>query len=379
MWVKIDDRAALHPKLLRAGPEACWLWVAALCHCNAYTTEGRIGRDVLRTIYPHESWPAERLEALAARLCDLNLWGADDAGWLVHDYAHYQREAMRDEVDERRERERVKKAAQRARKKTGTLVPCPLGTGGDMSPGTELGTGGGQTQGTSQGHVTGTCSPHDGRTGTGVSPGPVPSRPVPSRDHTHTRACGVKDEGQDVGQDQGSPEARQLLAELARHPSLAALATLQVAEQLVTDGAMAGTTTAEAVAAVGDLASKAGVAAARGQPWSADYLSDKAAAYVRHARHRRRIKAQQVDDDPRAVDPIRPLRPEERLDLPPMNTPEELRAASAMLCAAIGEKPRRRPVAASQPSEATTPAPVARTREDGAAAERVAGIEEPAA
>jgi len=28
-WVRLDDGAPLHPKLLAVGPEAAWLWVAS--------------------------------------------------------------------------------------------------------------------------------------------------------------------------------------------------------------------------------------------------------------------------------------------------------------------------------------------------------------
>jgi hypothetical protein len=141
-WVKIDDSAPCHPKLLRAGPEAAWLWLAGLAYANRQTTDGVIPADALPALYPVEGWTRPKLLRLAEKLVDVGLWHPADAGaWAIHDYAHYQREAMRDEVERRREVEREKKRRQRG-SPHGDNAPVPTGrTGGHSRSPAGTGTG----------------------------------------------------------------------------------------------------------------------------------------------------------------------------------------------------------------------------------------------
>lgn len=117
-WVRLDDGAPLHPKLLAVGPEAAWLWVAGLAYANRHTTNGTIPPQALPALYPSDQWPRARLAKLATALVEAGLWTArEGGGWEVHDYAQYQAEAMRDAVEERRAWERERKAKQRAAQK----------------------------------------------------------------------------------------------------------------------------------------------------------------------------------------------------------------------------------------------------------------------
>lgn len=115
-WVRIDDGAPHHEKLLRAGPEAAWLWVAALAHANRQTTDGVITVAGLAAVYPWRPWTRRRLEVLAATLVDVGLWELrDEGGWRIHDYGEYQAQAMRDAVRERRSAEAARKREWRGR------------------------------------------------------------------------------------------------------------------------------------------------------------------------------------------------------------------------------------------------------------------------
>ena len=177
-WVRIDDGAPLHPKLLDAGPEAAWLWTCGLAYCNRNHTDGLIAARHLAALYPG-AWPEARLQELAARLVSVRLWDADGADYRVHDYAHYQEEATREVVDARRVYERERKRAQRLKARPGH-VP-------DNVPGTIAGHVPGTTTGTSPGTASGTApedSPPADRPGSThapivPAPRPVPSRPVP--------------------------------------------------------------------------------------------------------------------------------------------------------------------------------------------------------
>lgn len=85
-WVKIDDGAPDNPKLLKAGAEACWLWVCALAYCNRQTKRvGFIPDAKVSVLYP-----VKNAERLASRLVECGLWERDEGGYQVHDYLEFQ-------------------------------------------------------------------------------------------------------------------------------------------------------------------------------------------------------------------------------------------------------------------------------------------------
>lgn len=114
-WVKLDDMVTIHPKLLDAGAEAAWLWTSGLAHCNRYTTNGRIDKRHLASLYPNSEWSANQLKKLSKKLVDCRLWSDEGDFFLVHQYAEHQSEATKESVEARREREREKKRNQRER------------------------------------------------------------------------------------------------------------------------------------------------------------------------------------------------------------------------------------------------------------------------
>ena len=100
-WVKIDDGFARHPKVLAAGATAAHLFVAALCHCNQYLTDGFVAEAVAPTLLP----PGGAWQGAADALVRVGLWEAVDGGWQVHDYLDYQ--PSREEVLQEREQKRA--------------------------------------------------------------------------------------------------------------------------------------------------------------------------------------------------------------------------------------------------------------------------------
>jgi hypothetical protein len=119
-WVRIDDKATQHPKLLRAGAEGVCLWLAGLCHCNSFATDGVIQKAFVDALYP---LPRGRARRLAARLVEIGLWKDAGASFVVHDYERYQAEARKEEAEAkaaefeaRRRRDRERKRASRAGK-----------------------------------------------------------------------------------------------------------------------------------------------------------------------------------------------------------------------------------------------------------------------
>lgn len=188
-WAKHDDCAPLHPKMLRAGPEACWLWYSGIAFANRSHTDGVIERTFLAALYPGQ-WSPERLDELAQVLVSVRLWDPlpNGRGWEIHNYRRYQEEATKEAVEVRRSYERERKAAQRARRKQGVRDNVP-----DMSRGTNTGTTPGHVPGTTQGHDAGTEARHGEGTDSGVfrpslSQPPDPTRPVPTKERESSYA-----------------------------------------------------------------------------------------------------------------------------------------------------------------------------------------------
>ena len=93
-WIRIDDHAPEHPKMLRAGESACWLWVCGLAYCSRLLTDGAIPSAALGTM------GVRRPDKAAAALVIVGLWDQTPTGYQVHDYHQYQ--PSRGQVTERR-------------------------------------------------------------------------------------------------------------------------------------------------------------------------------------------------------------------------------------------------------------------------------------
>lgn len=174
-WVRLDDGAPGHPKTTTSGLDAFGLWAAGLCHCNRYHTDGIILKSALRSVFPSEAVALSVLQDAAAELVRTKRWYDEGDHWRVHGYEDEQEEALREHVDDRREYERLRKRAQRAKAKARRLAELEALVQRD-SPGQSPGTPWDKTQGhpgTRAGHVPEICPP--------LSPTPDPARPVPAR------------------------------------------------------------------------------------------------------------------------------------------------------------------------------------------------------
>jgi hypothetical protein len=140
-FVKLDDQIAHHPKVLRAGAEAAWLWACAIAYCNRQLTDGHVPTAALSTMGAFRT-PTKRL---AAVLVSVELFEVDGDGYRVHDYLSHNPDRvtvlarMRDASDRKaRSRARVPRMSQRdtnetpassrAHVPTPTPTPTPLTT-----------------------------------------------------------------------------------------------------------------------------------------------------------------------------------------------------------------------------------------------------------
>jgi hypothetical protein len=108
-WVRIDDNAPHHRKMLKAGPAACWLWVCGLAYCQRQSSDGVIPFEAVAMLGVG-NW-----KKCAAFLVDAGLWHKEAEGYRVHDYLQWN--ASRDERREQEEANRLKVIRYREKKR----------------------------------------------------------------------------------------------------------------------------------------------------------------------------------------------------------------------------------------------------------------------
>lgn len=117
-WVKVEDDAPTHLKMREVGLEGFGLWLAGLCFCARYRTDGRIDKRQLQNVWPwlpdgtlmHDP---QILIGVARKLTELGLWEDKGTHWRVHDYLEYQE--SRREIDRKRAAARERQRAHRQR------------------------------------------------------------------------------------------------------------------------------------------------------------------------------------------------------------------------------------------------------------------------
>lgn len=100
-WVKLDDLLPGHSKIRRAGPSAAWLYIAGLCYCSRYLTDGFVPDVELAGL---GNYGLLRARHLAGVLIQIGLWEQVNGGYCVHDYLDYQ--PSKEKVEGQREAKR---------------------------------------------------------------------------------------------------------------------------------------------------------------------------------------------------------------------------------------------------------------------------------
>lgn len=108
-YVQLDDQIAQHPKVLRAGPEAAWLWACAIAYANRQLTDGVVPVEALSTMGAFRT----QVTKVADRLVAVGLFERVEGGYAVHDYLEHNPD--RDTVKARMAQAAARKAAYRAR------------------------------------------------------------------------------------------------------------------------------------------------------------------------------------------------------------------------------------------------------------------------
>lgn len=110
-WFKVDDGWWSHPKVIPLDSDPRAIWVSAGSWCAQHLTDGFLPHYALKMI---TDLRGNKLKAACQELIDAGLWKARPGGYQFHDWDKYQ--PMREEVERRREVDRVRKAESRVRK-----------------------------------------------------------------------------------------------------------------------------------------------------------------------------------------------------------------------------------------------------------------------
>lgn len=127
-WIRIDDNAPSHRKLLKVPPAARWLWVCGLAYCQRLKTDGHVPLETLAT------FAIEKPKPLADALVAVGLWHAEPTGYRVHDYLDFN--ASADERDDKTgaKTERQRRWRDKKRRLQASMVDAPTASTRDAAP-----------------------------------------------------------------------------------------------------------------------------------------------------------------------------------------------------------------------------------------------------
>ena len=88
-WVRLDDGAPGHRKIVGLSDAAFRLWIVGLTYCNQQANDGRFSAASARIMTGYLASP-ELGRCAIAELCTAGLWAETADGYEVHDYLEYQ-------------------------------------------------------------------------------------------------------------------------------------------------------------------------------------------------------------------------------------------------------------------------------------------------
>lgn len=94
----LKDGTTRHPKMLRAGAEACWMWACAIDYARNHLTDGVVPTEALATLAVFKTRPAKLAEVLVS----VRLFEVVEGGYVVHDFLD-ENDSREDVLRKRRE------------------------------------------------------------------------------------------------------------------------------------------------------------------------------------------------------------------------------------------------------------------------------------
>lgn len=111
-YIKLSVRMPSHPKIVKAGGLAAWLYVCAVAYCREHLTDGVLPREAVAKLTTN---PKPYLDA--AKLLAVHLFEDHPDGYRVHDYEVWQE--TREEVVTRKAESKKRKDEWAARNEEG--------------------------------------------------------------------------------------------------------------------------------------------------------------------------------------------------------------------------------------------------------------------
>lgn len=118
-YVRFEPGFSRHPKRLKEGPVAAWLWACSVDYCVEHLTDGFLIAEAVPSLVPGLS-KRERERCVSA-LLDTKAWELSPGGYQVHDFGHHQVSAT--EVRADRDAGKRRARAWRDAKRTGERAP----------------------------------------------------------------------------------------------------------------------------------------------------------------------------------------------------------------------------------------------------------------
>jgi len=87
-WVKLDDNAMDHPKILALSDGAFRLWLRGMTYCRKHLTDGIITHLAVKTFRESKASRVKELTT-APEPGVAALWSPCDGGYVMHDYLHW--------------------------------------------------------------------------------------------------------------------------------------------------------------------------------------------------------------------------------------------------------------------------------------------------
>lgn len=112
-WAPLKHSLRHHRKLVKAGPEAAWLFVCLVLWSDEQQQDGLIDPDLIESIAVAGGLPPRKVRPSIERLYAVGLLEIEAANWRIHDYHDHQKTAA--EIERMKQLARDRKRAERER------------------------------------------------------------------------------------------------------------------------------------------------------------------------------------------------------------------------------------------------------------------------
>lgn len=106
-WARFVPGFSRHPKRVKCGPVASWLWVCSVDHCHEYLTDGFLDAAAVPTLCP--AIRGKALTQAVATLIGVGSWEPYGGGYIVHGYLEHNPSRAQVEAERQASRRRYER------------------------------------------------------------------------------------------------------------------------------------------------------------------------------------------------------------------------------------------------------------------------------